>query len=259
MKIGTGIAQYTRMISSSANNATAGQVYERRNNGHVFLKAESSDKAKKQFRQLLSKAMGTTVPEQKNDEMPSGKALAQWARQVMAAADRRLIATFTSNDEPSAFSRMPFIPHDLNTAGHVQQSVSAEDAASKYRQKDTDFRSFIQQAADIYRIPKSLIKAVIQAESAFNSKAVSPAGAQGLMQLMPATAKSLGVTNSFDPEQNIKGGSRYLRMMLNRYDNNLTKALAAYNWGPHRVDRGLKNMPAETRNYIKTILKDLGI
>ena len=247
------------MIEASANNPITGQVYERRDNGHVYLKTESQDKATKQFRQLLAKAMGVDSPKEKDEKMPSGKALAQWAKQVMMAADRRLIATFTSNNEPTAFSRMPFIPHNLNLTGQIQQSVSAEDAASKYRHGKSDFSALIQDASKLYQIPKSLIGAVIKAESGFNPKAVSPAGAQGLMQLMPQTAKSLGVTDSFDPEQNINGGSRYLRMMLNRYDNNLTKALAAYNWGPHRVDRGLKNMPEETRNYLKVILKELGI
>jgi soluble lytic murein transglycosylase-like protein len=98
---------------------------------------------------------------------------------------------------------------------------------------------------------------VIQAESSFNHQAVSPAGAQGLMQLMPATAKELGVDNPFDPEQNVMGGTRYLKSLLDRYEGDLDKALAAYNWGMGNLERNPDALPAETRNYqskVKTFL-----
>ncbi|HIJ82438.1 MAG TPA: lytic transglycosylase domain-containing protein [Desulfuromonadales bacterium] len=107
----------------------------------------------------------------------------------------------------------------------------------------------ISKASLKYGVEASLIKAVIKAESNFNPQAVSHAGAQGLMQLMPATARSLGVRDSFDPEQNVMAGTRFLRDMLNRYDNNLESALAAYNWGPGNVDKSPGRLPRETRNY----------
>jgi soluble lytic murein transglycosylase-like protein len=100
------------------------------------------------------------------------------------------------------------------------------------------------------------VRAVIQAESAWNVRAVSPKGALGLMQLMPATATDLGVTNPFDPEQNIRGGVKYLRFLLDRYDGNFELALAAYNAGPGAVDRHGRKVPPyrETQAYVRKIV-----
>lgn len=113
--------------------------------------------------------------------------------------------------------------------------------------------AIVDRAARRYQVAPELVKAVIRAESGFNPTAVSPAGAQGLMQLMPGTARDLGVRDPFNPEQNVMGGTRYLRQMLDRYDGNVEKALAAYNWGPGNVDRGDRGLPRETREYIGRI------
>ena len=114
--------------------------------------------------------------------------------------------------------------------------------------------SIIQQAAQTYGLNPNLIAAVINAESNFDKHAVSHAGAQGLMQLMPATAVELGVTNPFDPEQNIMGASRYLKSLVNRYEGDLSLALAAYNWGMGNLERHPGRLPAETSNYIAKVL-----
>jgi hypothetical protein len=112
----------------------------------------------------------------------------------------------------------------------------------------------IERAAARYQVAPEVVRAVIRAESGFDPRAVSPAGAQGLMQLMPGTARDLGVTDPFDPEQNVMAGTRYLKQMLGRYGGDLDKALAAYNWGPGNLDRSRDGrLPNETRRYIARI------
>ena len=115
----------------------------------------------------------------------------------------------------------------------------------------------VRQAAERYDLPPELIRAVIQAESNFDPAAVSLAGAQGLMQLMPATAEMLGVNNPFDIGQNIDGGARYLRQMLDRFEGELPLALAAYNAGPGAVERHGGTVPPyrETTRYVDRVLR----
>ncbi|UCF95522.1 MAG: lytic transglycosylase domain-containing protein [Desulfobacterales bacterium] len=117
----------------------------------------------------------------------------------------------------------------------------------------------IERAAAQYQLPPALLTAVVRAESDFKVTAVSPAGAQGLMQLMPATARELGVNDPFDIEQNINGGARYLRQMLDRFDGDLRLALAAYNAGPGTVKKFGGDVPyPETRLYVERVLRFAG-
>lgn len=118
----------------------------------------------------------------------------------------------------------------------------------------------IRAAAEKYDLPPDLIRSVIRAESNFDPGAVSRAGARGLMQLMPATAEELGVKDSFDIHQNIDGGSRYLRQMLDRFDGDLKLALSAYNAGPGTVLRFGGNVPyRETQLYVQRVMDYSGI
>lgn len=116
------------------------------------------------------------------------------------------------------------------------------------------FDDIIQRHAATSGISPDLIKAVIQVESGFNPAAVSPKGAQGLMQLMPATARQLGVADPFHPEQNIRGGVAYLKQLLGQFGQDIRLALAAYNAGPGSVDRYHDVPPyRETQDYVKKI------
>jgi soluble lytic murein transglycosylase-like protein len=120
-----------------------------------------------------------------------------------------------------------------------------------------DLNQVVNSASATYHLDPDLVNSVIHAESGFNSHAVSRKGAQGLMQLMPDTASRLGVANAFDPESNVGGGSRYLRELLELYNFDLIKALAAYNAGPQRVEQYHGVPPyRETHDYVARIVRD---
>src|SRR5579863_3374756 len=120
-----------------------------------------------------------------------------------------------------------------------------------------DLTAVVKDASGKYQLDPDLVDSVIKAESGFNTRALSPKGAQGLMQLMPGTASQLGVPNAFDPQANVEGGTKYLRELLERYNFDLVKALAAYNAGPQRVEH-FGGVPPyyETRAYVARIVRD---
>lgn len=118
-----------------------------------------------------------------------------------------------------------------------------------------EYENIIRTCADKYGVNPSLVKAVIHAESGYNPNAVSPKGASGLMQLMPGTARSLKVSNSFDPKDNVEGGVKYLRFLLDTFRGDVSLALAAYNAGLNKVARFGGIPPyAETRTYVNRVL-----
>ncbi len=160
-----------------------------------------------------------------------------------------------------------FAPHAAKSVTKMKLPTTASaqsrqaDAPMAMITTSTDFRlppvafePLIQEAAQRFTIDPDLVRAVIQAESAFNPLAVSTAGAQGLMQLMPALSEELGVTDPFDPRQNIMAGVRYLSALLSNHDGNIPLALASYNAGPGMVAR-YNGIPPfrETQQYIRTI------
>lgn len=120
-----------------------------------------------------------------------------------------------------------------------------------------DLNQLIDSASTAYHLDPDLVNSVIHAESNFNAQAVSPKGARGLMQLMPSTAGELGVNDAFDPQENVGGGSKYLRELLEHYNYDLVKALAAYNAGPERVEQ-YKGVPPfhETQAYVARIVHE---
>src|ERR1035438_256613 len=147
-----------------------------------------------------------------------------------------------------------FAPPDSAAASAPTPFEAARSAPPK---RATNLNEVVNDASATYHLDPDLVNSVIHAESGFNSHAVSPKGARGLMQLMPGTASQLGVHDAFDPQANVDGGSRYLRELLERYNFDIVKALAAYNAGPQRVEQ-YRGVPPyrETRAYVARIVHE---
>jgi len=184
--------------------------------------------------------------------MDTGYGSSPFANVLLSLGGSNLAPYYASGDMGSSYAMM-------NTSGMLAGYGLATGG------EPTVFDPLIQQASAKYGVSATLIKAVIDSESSFNPNAVSSAGAKGLMQLMDGTAKGLGVTNSFDPAQNIDGGTRFLSYLLNKYDGQVKAALAAYNAGPGRVDRtgirtdadfdsNMDKLPGETQRYVGKVL-----
>ena len=189
----------------------------------------------------------------------AGLAVVLWA----PAPSRAQTFQFEGPDGTVHFTNAPSDPRYRRMAGVPKTSSGTAEgllrvpaaAASSGSLNDT-----IRQAAQRHGVPEQLVSAVIRVESGFNTRAVSRKGARGLMQLMPGTAAVLGVRDSFDPVENIDGGVRHLRGLLDRYGNNLPFALAAYNAGEGAVNNfgGIPPYP-ETQAYVGRILSILGV
>ena len=165
----------------------------------------------------------------------------------VATAD---VEHFEHDDSPP-----PPVPAVAPVAGPSRGALSSLRATPKASPQET--ADAIASASSRYKLDPDFVSSVVSAESGFNSHAVSPKGAQGLMQLMPGTASQLGVDNAFDPVKNADGGTRYLRMLLERFHFDVAKALAAYNAGPMRVDQHNGVPPyRETRKYVARIIND---
>ena len=144
------------------------------------------------------------------------------------------------HQQPGCSARRP-LPHSLS--GRSSASAKAQATRAKDHPAASSLQDSIESVATEHGVDPLLIKAVIKTESNFDPEAVSAKGALGLMQLMPATARELRVTNPLDPLENVTGGTRYLRTLLDSYNGNVALSLAAYNAGPCRVKDGISNIP----------------
>jgi soluble lytic murein transglycosylase-like protein len=166
--------------------------------------------------------------------------------QLNSYVNERGNLVFTNEEEVPADSEA------ATTGGN--SAADARRALNRLASVPQTLDKIVVQTSEKHRVDPALVRAVITAESNWNTGALSHKGAQGLMQLIPSTARLMGVANPFDPEQNVEGGVRYLRMLLERYNGDVTKSLAAYNAGPAAVDRfgGVPNY-RETRDYVRKV------
>jgi transglycosylase-like protein with SLT domain len=200
--------------------------------------------------------------------LKNGFAIKHERREIVGDLTRLYVSTDGSSfvDVPTAeiehFEPAPEEPVEEsslagNARGGAPKPVSSNKPGAFPGRPVEDLSQVVNEASGRYRLDPDLVNSVIKAESGFNVRALSPKGAQGLMQLMPGTASQLGVPNAFDPQANVEGGTRYLRELLERYNFDLVKALAAYNAGPQRVEQ-FGGVPPyyETRAYVARIVKD---
>ncbi|MNO39079.1 Soluble lytic murein transglycosylase precursor [compost metagenome] len=198
-----------------------------------------------------------------NETERSGASASQFAAMLQAlssdSSDSRETSFLTSLPDASSVSSLLW-----QQIGGTTASIDSVISGEITNTTPSSYNDLIETASAKYGVPIDLIKAVIDTESSFNPNVVSSAGAKGLMQLMDGTARGLGVSNSFDPAQNIDGGVRYLSYQLKRFDGQENMALAAYNAGPGRViNLGVSNdqelfeklslLPKETQSYLTKI------
>ena len=182
--------------------------------------------------------------------------LGLWLIMPMMSPALAQIYVYCDKDGVLHFTNTPTsarLPYKLYRSPRVRQTGHRQVATYG---GPSDFDVLIENAAESFNLPFSLVKSIIKAESDFDANAVSKKGAKGLMQIMPENYRHLAIENPFDPRQNIMGGSRYIKHLLQRYDGKLPLALAAYNAGPKAVDRYGKIPPyKETRKYVERVLR----
>ena len=209
------------------------------------------------------------IVERTDDALPNGASTQLWSAPPPRFADAMQSSLASLEQRFSAFMQMlsrQLASLERRFSSALRSMLGAANRASEARPSRaasaggsaaSPYDGIIRRAAARNGVDPALVGAIVREESGFHADAISPAGARGLMQLMPETAKGLGVSNPFDPAQNVEGGTRLLRSLLDRYDGRLDLALAAYNAGTAAVDRygGIPPYP-ETQAYVHDIMSD---
>lgn len=208
------------------------------------------------FRAVLEKALRNETGDFTPATPPASKAqLIDIINNIRMKMDTRLMQALSSETRadietgyPGLVDHLTIPPPDTSNKQHQNQNIDGPDPRAR-------IEAAISEATQVHGVDPALVRSVIKAESNFDPNCTSPKGAMGLMQLMPDTARELGVQNGYDPVENIRAGTRYLKMLLTRYDGNVSLALAAYNWGMGNLEKRGGEMPAETRRYVAQVTR----
>ena len=256
----------------SINNYTGNNALRRLNGSRRDLVNRISSNTGNRFKNILAafkthnpnkinKTKGLTIADYRARPVISKSRCRPQLQPATAKLKNAATSRFSEDGPPAAVKKDPLKNYSpcVQNSKHVDIVEKPDRIVHQPKVKLTQqeiIDQSVQKAAAKYDLSPDLIKGVIRAESNFKVKAISSAGAQGLMQLMPATAKELGVNNPFDIAQNIDGGAKYLRKMLDRFGGNVRTALAAYNAGPGTVIKYNGRVPyPETRQYIRRVLR----
>lgn len=228
---------------------------------NIFSGAQVKDRSEGKtngslFKQILSKTNART-PDGSFDQLPplSKTELMEILNTVHAQMNSRLMRALSSDSGEEIDFRYTGLFDRFTLPGmESSKTYQAKQNNDVFKVRE-DLEPIITEAAEAFDVDPALIKSVILVESNFNPNSTSSKGAMGLMQLMPGTARDLGVQNAYDPTENVRAGTAYLKTLLNRYDGDVNLALAAYNWGMGNLEKRPERMPTETKNYVVNVIR----